>query len=39
MKDATSADPLMLKTDEAQWLKPYYDKSSAKYYERLLLSM
>ena len=38
MKDATSADPLMLKTDEAQWWKPYYDQNNAKYYERLLLS-
>lgn len=38
MKEATSDNPLMLKTDEAQWWKPYYKEGSAKYYERLLLS-
>ena len=38
MKSATSADPLVLKTDEAQWWKPYYDENDLKYKERLLFS-
>jgi hypothetical protein len=38
MKDATSADPLVLKPDEAEWWKPYYENNNLKYRERLLLS-